>query len=88
MRIYCFGINLIFTSVIIFAGMVLRVKTNIKGRNETRLALWEERLKDPIVALDKALKCEWKMCIRGLGPSARRKECVAMAGVASSKVCG
>ena len=29
----------------------------IKGRNETRLALWEEHLKDPIVALDKALKC-------------------------------
>ena len=54
---------------------------NIWGRNETRLALWEERLKDPIVALDKALKCEWKMCIRGLGPSAWRKECVAMAGV-------
>ena len=30
---------------------------NIKGRNKTRLALWEEHLKDPIVALDKALKC-------------------------------
>ena len=30
---------------------------NIKGRNETRLALWEEHLKDPIVALDKAVKC-------------------------------
>ena len=29
----------------------------IKGRNETRLAVWEEHLKDPIVALDKALKC-------------------------------
>ena len=29
----------------------------IKGTNETRLALWEEHLKDPIVALDKALKC-------------------------------
>ena len=25
---------------------------NIKGRNETRLALWEEHPKDPIVALD------------------------------------
>ena len=25
--------------------------------NKTRLALWEEHLKDPIVALDKALKC-------------------------------
>ena len=29
---------------------------SIKGRNETRLALWEAHLKDPIVALDKALK--------------------------------
>ena len=29
----------------------------IKGRNETRLALWAEHFKDPIVALDKALKC-------------------------------
>ena len=29
----------------------------IKGRNETRLAPWEEHLKDPIVALDTALKC-------------------------------
>ena len=31
---------------------------NIKGRNETILALWEEHLKDPIGALDKALQCE------------------------------
>ena len=30
---------------------------NIQGRSETRSALWEEHLKDPIVALDKALKC-------------------------------
>ena len=30
---------------------------NILRRNETRLPLWEEHLKDPIVALDKALKC-------------------------------
>ena len=30
---------------------------HIKGRNETRLALLEEHLKDPIGALDKALKC-------------------------------
>ena len=27
------------------------------GRNKTRLELWEEHLKDPIVAVDKALKC-------------------------------
>ena len=30
---------------------------NIMERNKTRLAFWEEHLKDPIVALDKALKC-------------------------------
>ena len=30
---------------------------NILERNKTRLALWEEHLKDPIVALDKALNC-------------------------------
>ena len=30
---------------------------NILGRNKTRLELWEEHLKDPIVALDRALKC-------------------------------
>ena len=28
-----------------------------KGRNRTQLELWEEHLKGPIVALDKALKC-------------------------------
>ena len=32
-------------------------KDNILGRNKTRLELWERHLKDPIVALDKALKC-------------------------------
>ena len=32
-------------------------KDNILGRNKTRLELWEEHLKDPNVALDKALKC-------------------------------
>ena len=32
-------------------------KDNILGRNKTRLELWEEHLKDPIVALDIALKC-------------------------------
>ena len=30
---------------------------NIMGRNQTRLQLREEHLKDPIIALDKALKC-------------------------------
>ena len=42
---------------------------NILGRNRTRLALWEEHLKDPIVALDKALKCVEKSVLEGLGPS-------------------
>ena len=32
-------------------------KDNILGRNKTRLELWEEHLKDPIVVLDKTLKC-------------------------------
>ena len=35
---------------------------NILGRNEKRLALWEEHLKDPIMALDKALKCVENSC--------------------------
>ena len=32
-------------------------KDNILERNATRLELWEEHLKDQIVALDEALKC-------------------------------
>ena len=32
-------------------------KEDILGRTKTRLHLWEEHLKDPLVALDKALKC-------------------------------
>ena len=32
-------------------------KDNIFGRKQTRLELWEEHLKDPIIAWDKALKC-------------------------------
>ena len=32
-------------------------KDNILGRHTTRLELWEEHLKDPMVALDKAPKC-------------------------------
>ena len=30
---------------------------DISKGNKTRLELWEEHFKDPIVALDKALKC-------------------------------
>ena len=37
-------------------------KDNILGRNETRLELWEEHLRDPIVALDEALKCVENSC--------------------------
>ena len=29
---------------------------NIKGRNKTGSTLWEEHLRDPLVALDKALR--------------------------------
>ena len=32
-------------------------KDSILGRNKRNLELWEEHLKDPIVALDKAPKC-------------------------------
>ena len=32
-------------------------KDNILGINITRLELWEEHFKDPIVALDEVLKC-------------------------------
>ena len=35
---------------------------NILGRNKTRLTLWEEHIKDPIVALDKAVKCVENSC--------------------------
>ena len=41
-------------------------KDNILGRNTTRLELWEEHLKDPILALDRALKCVENSCWRVL----------------------
>ena len=37
--------------------MTQNAKTTFLGRNKTRPELWEEHLKGPIVALDKALKC-------------------------------
>ena len=37
-------------------------KDNILVRNRTRLELWEAHLKDPVVALDKALKCVENSC--------------------------
>ena len=33
--------------------MTHNAKDNIVGRHKTRLELWEEHLRDPIVALDK-----------------------------------
>ena len=35
-------------------------KDNILRRKQTRLELWEEHHKDPIIVLDKALKCQEK----------------------------
>ena len=32
-------------------------KVNILGRTQTRLEPWEKHLKDPMMALDTALKC-------------------------------
>ena len=49
--------------------------------HETRLALWEEHLQDPSGALDKALKCVWKIGIGGLGPSTLEKVLSPMAAV-------
>ena len=40
----------------------LERKDNILGRNKRRLELWEEHLKDPTAALDKALKCVENSC--------------------------
>ena len=37
-------------------------KHNIWGRKKTRLELCDEHLKDPILALDKALKCVENSC--------------------------
>ena len=37
-------------------------KDKILRRNETILELWQEHLKDPIVALAKALKCVENSC--------------------------
>ena len=56
-------------------------------RNETRVALWEGHLEDPIVALDKALKCVENSYLRS------RPECLVEGALqwralASSKGCG
>ena len=49
-------------------------------RHETRLALWEEHLKDPIVELDKALKCVEHSCLRVLARVLCERERSPMAG--------
>ena len=36
---------------------MIRLAKTTFWKKKTRLELWEEHLKDPIVALDKALKC-------------------------------
>ena len=65
------------------------VKTSILGRNNTRLALWEEYLKDPIVALDKALKCVEISCWRFFGPRTLVEGAILQwPALASFKVCG
>ena len=60
----------------------------IKGRNEARLALLEVHLKDPIGALDKALKCVWKLSSKGLGQSTSGKGFLQWLLLASSEVVG
>ena len=55
---------------------------NIRRRNERISALWEEHLKDPIVALDKALKCVEILRWRSR-PECLAEGCLAMAGVGS-----
>ena len=47
---------------------------SILKRNKTISALWEDHLKDPIVALDKALKCVENSCLKS-GP----ESCVEVA---------
>ena len=37
-------------------------KDDILGRKKTRLELWEEHLKDPVIALDNALTCIENLC--------------------------
>ena len=43
-------------------------KDSILGRNQSRLELWKEHYKDPIVALDSALKCVETSCLAGFWP--------------------
>ena len=61
---------------------------NILVRNKTRLALWEEHLKDPIVALVKALKCGENSCLKVLARVLCEGSVLHWLLLASSKVCG
>ena len=65
-------------------------KDNILGRNKTRLELWEEHLRAPLLALDKALKWIlikadlWLEIFRGIG----RHWSVAERAQAGGQRCG
>ena len=61
---------------------------NIKGRTETRLALREEHLEDPTVALDKALKCVEHLYQRSWPKVVWGRCFLHWLALASSKVCG
>ena len=56
-------------------------KDDILERNKTRLELWEEHLKDPIVALGKALRCVENSCWRVFGPRIFWRERSPIVGV-------
>ena len=47
---------------------MIQIEKTTYGRNETRLELCEGHLRDPIVALDKALKCLENSCQRVCWP--------------------
>ena len=63
-------------------------KDNILGRNKTRLELWEEHLKGPIVALDKALKCVESSSWGVSRPETCGGSVLQWPVLAFSKVCG
>ena len=56
---------------------------DISRRNKTRLELWEEHLKDPIAALDKASKCVESQCWRWLEVLWKQKAAMTSDGVVS-----
>ena len=56
------------------------LEDNIRERNDTRLALWEEHFKDPIVALDRALKVCVEISYERSRPECLAEVCLVMAG--------